>query len=100
MYSKTSYNISNNLIPKVLVILEEQCNPKVVVANLGLPFEGVVLLVCQISKHRCLQNKVSNKFGSILKPKNCANHEKNPKIWFVVPWTENNLLIPFLLDVL
>ena len=51
-----------------------------VATNSQLPFEGVVLLVCQISGYSCLQNDVSNKFD----PKNYVSHEKKNKIWWVI----------------
>ena len=51
-------------------------------------------------KHSCLQNKVSNKFGSNLGPKMHVTHEKNNKMWWLVPWIDNDLLIPILLNFL
>ena len=80
--------------------VKRQSNLKVIAANFRLSIGGVILLICQIWKHSCLQYKVLNNFGSSLGPKNCVSHEKNNKIWWMVPWIENDILIPFLLNVL
>ena len=71
-----------------------------VAANFRLPLERVVLLVCQIYEHYSLQIKISNKFGFSLGPTKCVSYEKNNKIWLVMPWTENDLLITFLSNLL
>ena len=55
---------------KTLITFKGRSNLKVITTNFRLPFGGVVLLVCQIKEHSCLQNEVSSKFYPNLGPKN------------------------------
>ena len=75
------------------------CNLKLVVATFELPFARVALFVHQTKEHGYLYNNFFNKFGYNLGPKKCTNHIKINKIWWLMQWTENNVFIPFLLDV-
>ena len=84
-----------------MLILQGQRNLfKVGATNFRLTLGRVVLFVCQIWEPSCFQNKVFNNCSSNLRPKKCVKCEKNNKIWWLVPWVENDFLIPFLLNVL